>query len=112
MNLAETLKKDILNEGKFDAQVVTEYLVNFFKEQPGNTLSISFHNHYDWIKKGIAIDANSASIRYGNKYADLITLPESWACDMNKFIREQGFNVWEDRSFNRKTLFHLRVSLV
>lgn len=112
MNLAETLKKDILNEGKFDANAVTEYLVNFFKEQPNNTLSISFHNHYDWTKKGIAIDMNQRSAKYGNKYGSLITLPASWACDMVKFVREQGFNVWEDRSCNTKELFYLRVSLV
>lgn len=112
MNLAEQLKKEILEDGKFDADTVTEYLVKFFKEQPDNVLAINFHDHCDWVKKGIAIDMNKYSARYGNKYGDLITLPKSWACDMTKFVKAQGFKVWEDRSFITQELHYLRVSLV
>lgn len=112
MNLAEQLKREILNDGAFDGKVVTEYLTNFFKEQPDSTLTISFHNHYDWEKKGQPIDMNTASVRYGNKYGTSITLPSAWACDMVKFVRENGFCVWEDRSYNTHKLHNLRVSLV
>lgn len=109
MKLAETLKKEILNDGKFDAQVVTEYLVNFFKEQPTSSLAIDFFDHCDWTKKGVAIDMGL--LQYGHKYATLITLPESWACDMVKFVRDNGFIVWEDRHSVTKELFYLRVSI-
>lgn len=112
MKLAEQLKKEILRDGKFDADVVTEYLVNFFKEQPNNALSIDFHDHNDWTKKGIAIDMNQCSVKYGNKYGSLITLPKAWACDMTKFVKAQGFKVWEERSFRTQELRYLRVSLV
>lgn len=111
MKLAEQLKREILNECSFDGNVVTEYITNFFKEQPAATLSISFHNHYKWTRDGIAIDENTASRRYGNQYGDLITLPESWLCDMVKFLNNNGFRAWEDRDYITRRLYYLRVSL-
>ena len=108
MNLADRLKATIKENGKFDADKVAVYVRDFFTMNPSDVITISFYDHYDWIKKGNPFNINSCSRPHGSS----VTMPSSWSMDLRQFLITEGFYVKEDRSWNTNELHYLRVSLV